>query len=242
MSELLGRSTSTRIYEELFKKYEKKLLDDATLFTNFEYLGLSSNNELSRRWLFDTIFVSKAMRLEGERNRNIEEKVNYAPGIVKKGTLEQLCLSYDARIGAHRPFLGIQTVSPAGEFAGICPEINRGRDLRKCKTGVLEISDSTAGYLMPNLNVPYAVTIGLCNILENVRNLIIPIIGEGKSIIANELFNGNTRKDIPLRHLREHNNLILVMDKEASKKINTRKNKEDEYLSKKIKPEDILSH
>jgi glucosamine-6-phosphate deaminase len=212
---LSGGNTSAGIFDTFFKEYQKGLIRNATFFTNFEYVGISPSNPLSRQQYFYTQFISRIEQLEAGTLESINSRVSYVPGIIENGTLDGLCLRYDASLKAHKPFLGLLSISPHGEFAGICPDKCKDTNLLSQYTSAIEVSERTASYLKPAPKIPFVVTVGAANLIHNVRNLLIFLTGKVKSGVFKKLLYDKTGFAFPPNALKEHGNLILVIDKDV---------------------------
>jgi 6-phosphogluconolactonase/glucosamine-6-phosphate isomerase/deaminase len=212
---LTGGGTNSGIFDEFFRHYEKGSIRNASIFTNFEYLGVSPQNELSRKHYFHNLFVSRVERIEGGAFADNGNIVHYIPGTINHGTLETACLEYDSLLVAHKPFVALLGIGPNGQFSAICPEKTSG-NLREQLTSVAEIGQQTAAHLSPAPKVPFVVTVGAKNILSNVRNVLVPMVGSSKTTILKKILHGPTDESFPPHVLREHKNLIFVVDNDAA--------------------------
>jgi len=212
---LTGGGTNSGVFDEFFRRFEKGSIQNASIFTNFEYLGVSPQNELSRKHYFHNLFISRVEKMEGVAFAEKKNIVHYVPGTINHGTLEAACLEYDSLIAAHKPFVALLGIGPNGQFSAICPEKSTA-NLHDQLTSVAEIGQQTATHLSPAPKVPFVVTVGAKNFLSNVRNVLVPMVGNSKSSVLKKILHGQTDRGFPPHVLREHRNLIFIVDEDAA--------------------------
>jgi 6-phosphogluconolactonase/glucosamine-6-phosphate isomerase/deaminase len=111
--------------------------------------------------------------------------------------------------------LALLGIGPNGQVLGICPEKSKA-DFGQQYTSVAEIGEATASHLNPAPRVPFVVTIGLANILKNVRHVLVPLAGASKAVLLKRILH--TRKDpsFPPHILRHHQSLTFIVDNDAA--------------------------
>jgi len=135
-----------------------------------------------------------------------------------KEDIDQSCLDYEKQIGEaggiDLQLLGLGLNGHIG--------LNEPGSSIDSRTRIVGLTSSTRNsnkILFRKEEIPTtAVTIGIGTILESKRCLLIAT-GETKAEIVQKIVNGDINSKVPATGLKQHENIILVLDKEAAKLI-----------------------
>ncbi len=152
------------------------------------------------------------------------ENYNIPDGTLSKGEIANYCRDYEAKIeslgGIDLQILGIGGNGHIG--------FNESGSLQNSKTRLVALDHITRVAASKDFlgltNTPRtAITLGVKKIME-AQKVILMAWGEGKSNIIKTSVEETISNQVPASFLQEHNNVIFVLDKEASSKL-TRINK-----------------
>ena len=145
-------------------------------------------------------------------------------GLLTKDAIASYCSDYEAKIEALGGFdLQILGIGSNGHIG-----FNESGALQNSKTRLVALDHITRVVASSDFsglnNTPRtAITLGVKKIME-AKRVILMAWGEGKSNILKDAVEGPITNQIPASFLQEHNNVVFVLDKEASSKL-TRINK-----------------
>ena len=145
-------------------------------------------------------------------------------GLLTKEAIASYCSDYEAKIEALGGFdLQILGIGSNGHIG-----FNESGALQNSKTRLVALDHITRVVASSDFsglnNTPRtAITLGVKKIME-AKRVILMAWGEGKSNILKDAVEGPITNQIPASFLQEHNNVVFVLDKEASSKL-TRINK-----------------
>lgn len=211
---VLGLATGSSpvgMYNELIKMYENKELDFSKVTTvNLdEYIGLNPEHEQSYRQ-----FMNK--NLFSHINVNIEK--TFVPNGLAKN-LEVECKEYDKKIielgGIDIQLLG---VGNNGHIA-----FNEPDNELYSETHIISLSENTikanARFFDNIEDVPKkAITMGVGGIMK-AKKIILIASGENKAEAIKGLLSGKVTTENPVSLLQMHNDVTIIVDKEAAKFI-----------------------
>ncbi|MDP2924942.1 MAG: glucosamine-6-phosphate deaminase [Nanoarchaeota archaeon] len=198
------------MYEELIKTYKKKKVDFSKIisFNLDEYLGIKKENKNSYFYYMHENFFNHI---------NINKKnINLLDSETKDSKKE--CLLYERKIKEKPIDLMILGVGVNGHIG-----FNEPFSSFNSKTRVIELSDETikrnSKYFRNIQNVPKkAITIGIGTVL-NSKKIILLASGKDKSEAIKKLIKTKPDKSCPVTALRKHDNLIVILHKEAGRII-----------------------
>lgn len=199
------------MYKELIKMYENKELDFSKVTTvNLdEYIGLNPEHEQSYRQ-----FMNK--NLFSHINVNVEK--TFVPNGLAKN-LEVECKEYDKKImelgGIDVQLLG---VGNNGHIA-----FNEPDNELYSETHIISLSENTIkanARFFDNIDdVPkQAITMGVGGIMK-AKKIILIASGENKAEAIKGLLSGKVTTANPVSLLQMHNDVTIIVDKEAAKFI-----------------------
>ncbi len=202
--------TMDAIYHHLVQRSVAEKLDFSQVraFAVDEYIGLDKDHPNSyehylHHHLFDQLnFTSGNLYLPNTHSGNIDENcLAYENQIKESGgiDLQLLGLGLNGHIGLNEPGSAI--------------------DSRTRLVGLSCTTRNSNKVLFRNEEVPLtAVTMGIGTILDSKHCLLIAT-GETKSEIVQKVLNGDVNSKIPATALKEHKNIMIVLDKHAAKLI-----------------------
>lgn len=208
-------STPEGLYEELIKKYKegKVSFKNVTTFNLDEYVGLDKNDPNSYHFymmekLFNHVDITK-------------ENVNLPNGVAPD--LQKECQEYEQRIQK----VGKIDVQLLGMGMNGHIGFNEPGTPFTQRTHVVELDESTrkanSRFFASLDDVPkQAITMGIGTIMESKEILLI-VSGESKAdAVARLLDEEEVSEDFPASILRNHDNVMVVVDEAALSK--TKKN------------------
>lgn len=201
-------STPIGLYGELVKRYRANKLDfDGVRSINLdEYVGLSPDSKQSYRYfmnsfLFDLINIDKANTF------------------VPRGDVDPFaeCNRYDEIIEKHPIDLQVLGIGHNGHIG-----FNEPSDSISKFTHVVDLSKSTIdanSRFFATESVPKrAITMGIAQIFA-AKRVVLLVSGEGKAEIIEKALKGPIMPQVPASILQLHNDLIVIGDRSAMKKI-----------------------
>lgn len=204
-------STPEGMYKELVEMYEKGEIDfeNVTTFNLDEYFGLDPNNDQSYFYFMNKHLLDKV---------NIKkENINIPPGITDD--LEKTSREYDEKIekngGTDIQVLGIGINGHIGfnepdkNFIGETHKVNLSK----------ETIDANARFFENPEDVPKeAITMGMKSILS-AKKIILLASGKNKAEAIVNSLQGPITPKVPASILQLHNDLVVIIDKDAGSKL-----------------------
>lgn len=204
-------STPTGMYEGLVKLYNEGRIDfkDVVTFNLDEYCGLPDENDQSYHYFMDKNLLSKV---------NVApENINIPSGVADD--MEKTCVEYDEKIqsfgGTDIQVLGIGVNGHIG--------FNEPGDVFVGETHIIDLDETTieanARFFEKKDDVPkQAITMGMRSIMSAGRILLMAS-GSGKAKAIYDAIKGPITPLVPASILQLHEDVIVVVDKEAAKLI-----------------------
>lgn len=149
----------------------------------------------------------------------LPENYNIPDGTLKKSEIADYCATYEAKIEA----LGGLDIQILGIGGNGHIGFNESGSLQNSKTRLVALDHITRVAASSDFsglnNTPRtAITLGVKKIME-AKRVILMAWGEGKSNIIQLSVEGPVTTQVPASFLQEHNNVIFIIDKEASSKL-----------------------
>ncbi len=205
-------STPIGLYNCLVKKYQQKEVSfkHATTFNLDEYVGLPKENKNSYHYyMHENLFQHIDIQ---------PENVHIPNGMAED--LEQECMTYDRLISKNRIDIQILGLGLNGHIG-----FNEPGTSFKSRTHIVKLDQSTrkanARFFQSIDEVPTkAITMGIETIMESKKILLL-VSGKKKAdALARLLGNSDISEEFPASILRQHNDVTVIADEEALKKIN----------------------
>lgn len=199
-------STPIKVYEYLINKYndEEISFENVKTFNLDEYIGLpithpESYYSFMHRNLFDHINIS-------------EENIHIPSNNIKK------CDEYNSLLNENKIDLQLLGIGSNGHIG-----FNEPGTPFDQETFIVSLTAKTREdnkRFFNNIDeVPTkAITMGIKNILDSKR-IILMATGENKALAVERLFKGGIDESFPASSLKKHNDVTIVVDKEAAKYI-----------------------
>ena len=204
-------STMEPVYERFCADAREQELDVSQLisFNLDEYLGLSPEHPQSYQYYM---------------NKHLFERLNFAKQktFLPYGTVEDIeahCQEYSKKIadcgGIDLQLLGVGANGHIG--------FNEPGTPFNSRTHVVELSKQTRidnGRFFDSMDeVPtQAVTIGLQDIMD-AKAIILIATGKNKAQVMADLYASTTDEQMPASVLKNHNNVLFIVDKKAASKL-----------------------
>ncbi|MCV9930755.1 glucosamine-6-phosphate deaminase [Flavobacterium sp. LS1R47] len=149
----------------------------------------------------------------------LPENYHIPDGLLSKEEIADYCADYEARIEA----LGGIDLQVLGIGANGHIGFNESGSLQNSKTRLVALDHITRVAASKDFfglnNTPRtAITLGVKKIME-AKQVILLAWGEGKAEVVKKSVEGEVTNRIPASFLQEHNNVVFVLDKEASSKL-----------------------
>ncbi|MEK4181371.1 glucosamine-6-phosphate deaminase [Aeribacillus sp. FSL K6-1121] len=205
-------STPIGLYNCLVKKYQQKEVSfkHATTFNLDEYVGLPKENKNSYHYyMHENLFQHVDIQ---------PENVHIPNGMAED--LEQECMTYDRLISKNKIDIQILGLGLNGHIG-----FNEPGTSFKSRTHIVKLDQSTrkanARFFQSIDEVPTkAITMGIETIMESKKILLL-VSGKKKAdALATLLGNSDISEEFPASILRQHNDVTVIADEEALKKIN----------------------
>lgn len=205
-------STPIGLYSCLVKKYQQKEVSfkNATTFNLDEYVGLPKENKNSYHYYMqENLFQHIDVR---------PENVHIPNGMAKD--LEQECMTYDRLISKNKIDIQILGLGLNGHIG-----FNEPGTSFKSRTHIVKLDQSTrkanARFFQSIDEVPTeAITMGIETIMESKKLLLLVSGKEKADALARLLGTSDISEEFPASILRQHNDVTVIADEEALKKIN----------------------
>jgi len=199
--------TPVGMYKLLVKDYKNKKINFSkiTCFNLDEYYPIKRNNKNSYySFMFNNFFSHVNVKKE---NVNILDSESITP---KKD-----CIAYEKKIKKSPIDLQILGVGINGHIG-----FNEPGSKKSSKTRVINLTLDTrkrnSRFFKNKSEVPiHALSMGISTILS-AKKLILLANGKNKAEAIKHLVEGKPSSDWPVSFLRAHNNLVVVLDKEAA--------------------------
>lgn len=201
-------STMEPVYAQLLEYLQQTPVDlsQLTTFNLDEYIGLSAKHPQSYNYyMYQHLF----------NQLNIpEQNIHLPDGLAKN--IETACQAYSDAIqasgGLDLQLLGVGSNGHIG--------FNEPQTCFASRTHVVELSEQTridnGRFFADKSEVPtHAVTMGIQDILD-AKEIILVATGSNKAQIMAQLFNSAVDEALPASALKQHNNLTIVLDREAA--------------------------
>ena len=200
-------STPLGLYEKLIEGVRERGISyrDVQTFNLDEYRGLSGQHPNSyRHFMNDKLFQYIDIQLEN----------TYVPN-GKALPVEEECRRYEAMIDEigppHLQILGMGTNGHIGFNEPGTPETS----LTHCVKLELSTRNSNARFFSDRDEVPtHAITMGIESILKSEKILLLAS-GKKKAQAVKRFLEGCVSKDFPASFLWKHNDVTLIVDREA---------------------------
>lgn len=204
-------STPIGTYSELVKKYNNKEISfkDIKAFNLDEYVGLNAENEQSYKYFM---------------NKNLFDKVDIKPEncFIPNGVAENLeeeVKRYDNLLESYG-YTDIQILG-IGENGHIA--FNEPNKVLHSATNIVELKKETIeanSRFFNDINeVPkLALSMGLKGIMAS-KHILLLASGKNKALAIKEMLSGLISTENPSTLLNLHNNVTVILDKEASELI-----------------------
>ena len=203
--------TPVGMYKELIKMNKKEKVDFSNVKTiNLdEYVGLDGDHDQSYRYFMNENLFNHI---------NINKNNTFVPNGLATD-IETECKDYDKRVselgGIDVQLLGIGNNGHIG-FNEPNDFLNLGTHLTDLKNNTIE---ANARFFDSIDKVPKkAITMGLGGIMK-AKKIILIASGENKADIIEKLVNGKITTQVPASMLQMHNNLVVIIDKDAAKNL-----------------------
>lgn len=205
-------STPIGLYNCLVKKYQQKEVSfkHVTTFNLDEYVGLPKENKNSYHYyMHENLFQHVDIQ---------PENVHIPNGMAED--LEQECMTYDRLISKNKIDIQILGLGLNGHIG-----FNEPGTSFKSRTHIVKLDQSTrkanARFFQSIDEVPTkAITMGIETIMESKKILLL-VSGKKKAdALARLLGNSDISEEFPASILRQHNDVTVIADEEALKKIN----------------------
>ncbi|NFI04560.1 MULTISPECIES: glucosamine-6-phosphate deaminase [unclassified Clostridium] len=205
-------STPIGMYKKLVEMYENKMIDfsDVKTFNLDEYQNLPISNDQSYHYFMDDNLFNYI---------NVKRENIHIPNGMAND-IENECVKYDNLIkeagGIDIQVLGIGNNAHIGFNE---PTVNFEK-----KTYVVELEESTkianARFFNSLDEVPSkAITMGIGSIFES-KKIMLLATGENKAKAIYDTIYGKVTPEVPASILQFHDDLIVILDKEAASLLN----------------------
>ncbi|WP_099159867.1 glucosamine-6-phosphate deaminase [Virgibacillus ndiopensis] len=204
-------STPEGLYQQLIRKYQQKEVSfqQALTFNLDEYVGITIDDPNSYYYFMNEKLFNHI---------DIQKSNTYIPnGMVDN--LDKECHDYEQLI-RHAKYIDIQLLG-----LGLNGHIgfNEPGTSFSSRTHIVDLDESTRkanARFFDSLNeVPTkAITMGIDTIMES-KKIVLLVSGEKKADAVTRLVNGAVSEEFPASILQKHNNVIVIADEAALKKM-----------------------
>jgi glucosamine-6-phosphate deaminase len=203
-------STPLGMYRELIKFYREKKIDFSTVYSFMldEYYPISKNDKNSYYYYIHKNLLNHV---------NIKKtNINTLDGETRNP--KKFCIDYDRKIRKSPIDLQILGVGVNGHIG-----FNEPGSLNESKTRIIELTNNTrkinSRFFKNVNNVPVcALTMGIGTIMKS-KKIILLADGKNKAIAIKHLVEGKVDSKWPVSVLRNHKNLVVILDKDAGRLI-----------------------
>ena len=196
--------TPLGLYNEMINSSED--FSNVTTFNLDEYYPIESENVQSYSYFMHKNLFDKLKFGE----------VNLLNGSAKDANLE--CLRYEELIDSKKIDIQILGIGSNGHIG-----FNEPGSKLDSKTRMVQLSDNTIKdnsrlFESPKDVPKQALTMGISTILKS-KKIILLATGKNKSSAVNEMINGPVDSCCPASFLQKHEDVIVIVDKEAAKDL-----------------------
>lgn len=202
--------TMDAIYHRFVNFSKEKNLDvsDVKAFAVDEYVGLGLNSPNSYRAYLELHLFNQL---------NFKKENLFVPEVFHED-IDQIGPDYEKKIieagGVDIQLLGIGLNGHIG--------LNEPGSALDSRTRIVALTGSTMRsnkVLFKNEGMPLtAITIGIGTILDSKKCLLVAT-GETKAEIVQKVLNGDINSKVPASALKNHQNALMILDKEAAKLV-----------------------
>lgn len=210
---LLGLPTGSSpepVYKKLIELYKagKVSFRNVVTFNMDEYCGISPTNEQSYHYFMNEKFFN---HIDIKK-----ENIHILNGLAED--YEEECKRYEQEILKYAPFqIFMGGIGPNGHIAFNEAGSNRDTVTRKVELQASTIKANSRFFANNSEKVPkYALSVGISTVLDHSKEVIILIFGKAKHEILQKTLKEPISSTIPSTFLREHENCLLVCDKDAA--------------------------
>lgn len=201
--------TPTGMYKALIKLYNDKEIDfsDVTSFNLDEYYGLSDDNtESYHYYMMNNLF--KYINIKSEN-------INMLSGVTRN--IEKECSNYDNKIksvgGIDIQILGIGV---NGHIGFNEPSVNFEAGTHLVNLDMKTIESNSRFFKSMNEVPKSALSMGIKTIMQS-KIIVLLANGEAKAEAIYKTVKGKICPEVPASILQLHNNVNIIVDKEAAK-------------------------
>jgi glucosamine-6-phosphate deaminase len=204
-------STPIGMYEKLIEFYKEKNVDfsKVTTFNLDEYLGLPGSHSQSYRFFMNNKLFNHI---------NIDINNTFVPNGIAND-IQEVCEKYDQMIldagGIDLQVLGIGNNGHIG-FNEPSDALNIGTHVTNLTKSTIEINSRFFNSI--NEVPTKAITMGLGSIMK-AKHIVLIASGSSKADIIGKLVNGKIDTLIPASLLQVHQNVTVIVDKDAGARI-----------------------
>lgn len=203
--------TPKPLYELLIKYYQQKIADfsNLTSFNLDEYLGVSEDNINSYSYyMYNNLF----------NHININPKnINLIKGDAKN--IKREIKRYQKLLKKNKRHLQILGIGSDGHIAFNEPGTDPNLGVHIIKLDQQTINDNARFFDNDIEKVPKeAITMGISDILYSDRIILIAT-GKNKAAPILQMIRGSVNNLLPASHLRNHDNVCIYLDSEASNSL-----------------------
>lgn len=208
---ILGLATGTTpigLYKVLVADHKENgtSYKDVTSYNLDEYVGLDGNHPQSYRYfMFDHLFNHVDIN---------PENVNVPAG---KGDLQAFCDEYNKALDENPVDIQLLGIGSNGHIG-----FNEPGTSFDAVTHIVDLKQST---IEDNARLFFdgkidevpkqAVSMGIKNIM-NAKKVVLLAFGKGKAAAVKGMIEGPVSTDLPASALQNHDNVVVIMDKEAA--------------------------
>lgn len=199
-------STPLGTYKNLIEAYNNGIVSfkDVITYNLDEYIGLEPTHEQSYRYFMqDNLFKDIDVN---------QENIHFASGL---GDMDENVKKYDADLAKNKIDVQVLGIGSNGHIA-----FNEPGTSFDSTTHVIELSEQTKEdnkrFFNDDEVVPsHAITMGIKDIMS-AKKIILIINGKNKAETVKELLEGYRTEDFPASILMDHDDVTLIIDKEAA--------------------------
>lgn len=204
-------STPEGMYKHLIKMYREGMIDfsEAITFNLDEYYHLEASNDQSYAYYMQhNLFQHVNMK---------EKNINIPNGMIED--IKGLCADYDAKIQDYNnmdiQILGIGTNGHIG-FNEPDIKFEAGTHLVKLDNETIE---ANSRFFDSIEDVPReALSMGIRNIMHS-KKIVLLANGKSKAEVLRKMITGPVTPNVPASILQLHNDVTLILDREAASQI-----------------------
>lgn len=201
-------STPIGLYQRLIKKNERGEISfkDVKTVNLDEYVGLNGENEQSYRYF---------MNVQLFNHVNIDKNNTHVPCGVADD-MEKECERYTALLQEHPQDIQLLGLGSDGHIG-----FNEPGSPFEGHTHVVELEESTirdnARLFARIEDVPRrAITMGIADVMQ-AKSILLLANGANKAAAVKAMIQGEVDENCPASILQRHNNVTVIIDKEAAK-------------------------